>query len=196
MKRFLRSRQRDKSSRGVILTVAVLQAEGRISRAHSQCFLCLALSATLFASGCFTSSRPPHIGAAARDFTVQDSDRKVSLNQFRGQVVVLNFWATWCPPCEEELPSLMRMQDRLRGRGVTVLGVSIDVDGDAYHRFLKLRNVNFLTVRDPDQKVATTYGTAGWPETYVIDRQGVMRRKFIGPIDWTSPEVIDFLSKL
>ena len=90
----------------------------------------------------------------------------------------------------------MRMQDRLRGRGVTVLGVSIDVDGDAYHRFLKLRNVNFLTVRDPDQKVATTYGTAGWPETYVIDRQGVMRRKFIGPIDWTSPEVIDFLSKL
>ncbi len=88
------------------------------------------------------------------------------------------------------------MQDRLRGRGVTVLGVSIDVDGDAYHRFLKLRSVNFLTVRDPEQKVANTYGTAGWPETYVIDRQGVMRRKFIGPVDWTSPEVIDFLSKL
>ena len=88
------------------------------------------------------------------------------------------------------------MQERLRGKGVTVLGVSIDVDGDAYHRFLKQRNVNFLTVRDPEQKVATTYGTAGWPETYVIDRQGVMRRKFIGPVDWNSPEVIDFLSKL
>ena len=196
MKRFLRSRQRDKSSKGVILSGAAFQAKRRISRAHSQCFLCLALSATLFASGCFTSSRPPHIGAAARDFTVQDSDRKVSLNQFRGQVVVLNFWASWCSPCVEELPSLMTMQDHLRGRGVTVLGVSIDVDGDAYHRFLKLRNVNFLTVRDPEQKVATTYGTAGWPETYVIDRQGVMRRKFIGAVDWTSPEVIDFLSKL
>jgi cytochrome c biogenesis protein CcmG, thiol:disulfide interchange protein DsbE len=158
--------------------------------------LLLTLSATLLPSGCFTSSRPPHIGDAARDFTVQDSDRKVSLNQFRGQVVVLNFWATWCPPCVQELPSLIAMQERLRGKGVTVLGVSIDVDGNAYHRFLKLRNVTFLTVRDPEQKVATTYGTAGWPETYVIDRQGVMRRKFIGPVDWNSPEVIDFLSKL
>ena len=196
MKRFLRSRHRDKSSRGVILSGAAFQAKRRISRAPSQGLLCLALSATLLAPGCFTSSRPPHIGAAARDFTVQDSDRKVSLNQFRGQVVVLNFWASWCSPCVEELPSLMTMQDHLRGRGVTVLGVSIDVDGDAYHRFLKLRNVNFLTVRDPEQKVATTYGTAGWPETYVIDRQGVMRRKFIGAVDWTSPEVIDFLSKL
>jgi cytochrome c biogenesis protein CcmG, thiol:disulfide interchange protein DsbE len=186
------------------LSEAALQAERRacpepvegISRRHFRLFLLLTLSATLFASGCFTGSRPPHIGDAARDFTVQDSDRKVTLNQFRGQVVVLNFWATWCPPCVEELPSMMTMQDRLRGKGVMVLGVSIDVDGDAYHRFLKLHNVNFLTVRDPEQKVATTYGTSGWPETYVIDRQGVMRRKFVGPVDWTSPEVMDFLTKL
>ena len=156
----------------------------------------LALGATLAATGCYSGSRPPHVGAAARDFTLQDSDRKVTLNQFRGQVLVLNFWATWCPPCEEELPSLIAMQDRTRAKGVVVLGVSIDVDPDAYHRFLKLRNVNFLTVRDPEQKIAALYGTSGWPETYVIDRQGVMRRKFIGPVDWTSPEVMDFLSKL
>jgi cytochrome c biogenesis protein CcmG/thiol:disulfide interchange protein DsbE len=158
--------------------------------------LLLMLSATVLASGCYSGSRPPHIGDAARAFSVQDSDRRVSLDQFRGQVVVLNFWATWCPPCVEELPSLMNMQERTRGKGVIVLGISIDVDGDAYHRFLKLRNVNFLTVRDPDQKIATMYGTAGWPETYVIDRQGVLRRKFVGPVDWTSPEVMDFLSQL
>jgi cytochrome c biogenesis protein CcmG, thiol:disulfide interchange protein DsbE len=156
----------------------------------------LMLTATLLTSGCFVSSRPPRIGAPARDFSVQDSDRAVSLTQFRGPVVVLNFWATWCPPCVEELPSMMNMQERMRGKGVTVLGVSIDVDGDAYHRFLKLRNVNFLTVRDPEQKVATMYGTSGWPETYVIDRQGVLRRKFVGAVDWNSPEVLDFLSKL
>jgi peroxiredoxin len=136
------------------------------------------------------------VGSAAKDFSLQDSDRKVNLNQFRGQVLVLNFWATWCPPCVEELPSLMNMQDRLRGRGVVVLGVSIDVDQSAYHRFLKERNVNFLTVLDPEQKVAGMYGTSGWPETYIIDRQGVMRRKFIGPVDWNSPEVVQFLSKL
>jgi len=147
-------------------------------------------------AGCYSGTRPPHVGSAAKQFSVQDSDRKVSLDQFRGQVVVLNFWATWCPPCVEELPSLMNLQDRMHERGVTVLGVSIDVDGDAYHRFLKLHNINFLTVRDPEQKVAGMYGTTGWPETYIIDRQGVLRRKFVGPVDWNSPEVIGFLNRL
>jgi peroxiredoxin len=136
------------------------------------------------------------VGGAAKEFTVQDSDRTVSLNQFRGQIVVLNFWATWCPPCVEELPSLMNMQDRMKGRGVTVLGVSIDEDNNAYHRFLKERGINFLTVRDPEQKVARMYGTTGWPETYIIDRRGVVRRKFIGAVDWSAPEVVEFLSKL
>jgi peroxiredoxin len=120
----------------------------------------------------------------------------VSLDQFRGQVLVLNFWATWCPPCVEELPSLMLMQERTRAKGVVVLGISIDVDEDAYHRFLKQRRVNFLTVRDPEQKVASMYGTAGWPETYVIDRQGKLRRKFVGPVDWNSPDVVHFLNEL
>jgi peroxiredoxin len=83
-----------------------------------------------------------------------------------------------------------------RGNGVVVLGISIDVDDAAYHRFLNQRQVNFLTVRDPDQRIAAMYGTSGWPETYIIDRQGVMRRKFIGPVDWTSPEVMRFLRDL
>jgi peroxiredoxin len=136
------------------------------------------------------------VGSAAKEFSVRDSDHQVSLNQFRGQVVVLNFWATWCPPCMQELPSMMEMQNQLRSRGVVVLGVSIDVDGDAYHRFLKQRGVNFVTVRDPEQKVAGMYGTSGWPESYIIDRQGVLRRKVVGPINWGSPEVMQFLTKL
>jgi peroxiredoxin len=159
-------------------------------------FLLLTISTTLLAAGCSSGSRPSHIGDTARDFSVQDSDRNVYLQQFRGQIVVLNFWATWCPPCVEELPSLITMQDRMKAKGVVVLGVSIDVDEDAYHRFLKRRNVNFMTVRDPEEKVASLYGTTGWPESYVIDRKGVLRRKFVGPVDWNSPEVMDFLSKL
>ena len=155
-----------------------------------------ASAAITVSAGCYNGSRPPHVGSAAKEFSVQDADRKLSLDQFRGQVVVLNFWATWCPPCVEELPSLMNLQDRMRERGVTVLGVSIDVDSDAYHRFLKLHNINFLTVRDPEQKVAGMYGTTGWPETYIIDRQGVLRRKFVGPVDWNSPEVLGFLYRL
>ena len=150
----------------------------------------------LWTAGCYTGSRPPHLGSPAKDFTLKDSDRQVSLNQFRGQVVIVNFWATWCPPCTEELPSLMDMQDRLRSRGVVVLGVSIDWDDDAYHRFIKQRNVNFVTVRDPEKQVAGMYGTSGWPESYIIDRQGVLRRKIVGPINWDSPEVMQFLTRL
>ena len=153
------------------------------------------LMAVLLSPGC-NGNRPGHIGAAATDFTLQDSDRKVTLSQFRGQVVLVNFWATWCPPCQAELPSLITMQDRYRTKGVMVLGISIDVDEDAYHRFLKQRSVNFLTVRDPDQKIATMYGTSGWPETYIVDRQGVLRRKIVGPIDWNSPEINAFLGNL
>lgn len=161
-----------------------------------QISVCLTVVAFLLACACNRGSHPPRVGSPANDFTVKDSDRTVSLNQFKGQVVVLNFWASWCSPCVAELPSMMEMQERLRNRGITVLGVSIDVDDEAYHRFIKQRNVNFVTVRDPEQKVAGLYGTSGWPETYVIDRDGVMRRKVVGPINWDSPDILEFLSKL
>ena len=158
--------------------------------------LLTAVLASVLCSGCYSGSRPPHVGSPAKEFTVADSDHSVSLNQYRGQVVLVNFWATWCPPCVEELPSLMMLQERMKGRGIVVVGVSIDVDGDAYHRFLKLHNINFVTVRDPEQKVASMYGTSGWPETYIIDRQGVLRRKFVGAVDWNAPDVIAFLSRM
>jgi peroxiredoxin len=147
-------------------------------------------------SGCYSGSRPPRIGSSAPDFTVQDSQNKVTLSQFHGQVVVLNFWATWCAPCVEEIPSLVAMQRRMKEKGVTVLAVSVDVDEGAYRQFVKDHNVNLLTVRDPDQKSNALYGTAKFPETYIIDRNGVMRRKLIGAVDWTEPEITDFLSKL
>jgi cytochrome c biogenesis protein CcmG/thiol:disulfide interchange protein DsbE len=147
-------------------------------------------------TACYSGSRPLHIGSSAPEFTVQDDDRKVTLNQFRGQVVVLNFWATWCPPCIEEMPSLVQMQERMKSKGVTVLAVSVDVDEKNYRRFLRDHNVNLLSVRDADQKSNELYGTFKFPETYVIDRNGVVRRKFIGAVDWTEPEVIDFLGKL
>ena len=150
----------------------------------------------LLLTGCYQGSRPPHIGAAAPDFTVQDSDRKVSLDEFRGKVLVLNFWATWCPPCVDEMPSLVQMQQRMKGKGVEVLAVSVDVDQSAYQHFLKAYNVDLLTVRDPDHKSNNLYGTFKFPETYIIDRQGILRRKFVGPIDWGQPEIVDYLSKL
>lgn len=157
--------------------------------------VCLIVS-LIGCSGCYTGSRPPRIGSPAPDFTVQDSDRTLTLSQYRGQVVVLNFWATWCPPCVEEMPSLVEMQRRMKAKGIAVVAVSVDVDEKAYHQFLKDHNVNLITVRDPSQKKANMYGTFRFPETYVIDRKGAMRRKFIGAIDWTSPDILAFLAKI
>jgi cytochrome c biogenesis protein CcmG/thiol:disulfide interchange protein DsbE len=154
------------------------------------------LATSLLLSACDTGSKPPRIGKPAPEFTVQDSDRKVTLTDFRGKVVVLNFWATWCMPCIEEMPSLVRMQQNLKDRGVTVVAVSLDQDQDAYQRFLHNHNISLLTVRDDKQQSNNLYGTIKFPETYIIDRNGIMRRKFIGAVDWSQPEIVEFLTKL
>ncbi len=146
--------------------------------------------------GCYSGSKPARIGSRAPDFVVQDGDKKIALHDFKGKVVVLNFWATWCPPCVEEMPSLVSMQSKLKDRGVEVLAVSVDVDERAYQKFLRDHNVNLLTVRDPDQKSNVLYGTSMFPETYIIDRSGMVRRKFIGPVDWSQPEIVQYLTSM
>ena len=147
-------------------------------------------------SGCYGGTRPPRIGKAAPDFVVQDAERRVTLSQFKGQVVVLNFWASWCPPCVAETPSLVRMQQKLKDKGVVVVAISADEDDGAYHRFINKYGMDFVTVRDPSAKIQHMYGTIQIPETYIIDRDGVLRRKFANAFDWSTPEVTDFLSKL
>jgi cytochrome c biogenesis protein CcmG/thiol:disulfide interchange protein DsbE len=152
--------------------------------------LVLALTA-----GCYSGSRPPHIGSTAPDFTIKDSDKTVTLSKYEGKPILLNFWATWCPPCVEEMPSLVQLQQRLKGK-VTVIAVSTDIDDDAYHRFIQTHNIDLLTVRDGDQRINTMYGTYKFPETYVIDSKGVIRRKFIGAVDWNDPEIQAYLNGL
>ena len=154
------------------------------------------IAAILLLAGCYSGSRPPRVGEAAPDFAITDASKTVALHDLKGDVVVLNFWATWCPPCIEEMPSLVRMQHQLADKGVKVLAVSIDVDQKAYEKFLKDHGVDLLTVRDPDQKASTVYGTFKWPETYIIDRKGVVRRKFIGAVDWTHPEIESYIAGL
>jgi len=167
-----------------------------VQRRPSRALLTLALPVLAALTACYSGSRPPRIGTSAPEFTVQDSDRSVKLSDFRGQIVVLNFWATWCPPCIEEMPSLVEMQRRMKAKGITVVAVSVDVDQGAYLQFLKEHNVNLLTVRDAGQKSNALYGTFKFPETYIIDRNGVMRRKFIGAVDWTAPDITEFLARL
>ena len=154
--------------------------------------------------GCYGRSTPSSINIPARDFTIQDSDRSVTLSQLKGKIVVLNFWATWCPPCVEEMPSLVLMQKRMQANGVTVLAVSVDDDADDYHKFLKDHAIDLLTVRETGKKtntgviapVSSSYGTYKVPETYIVDRNGVIRRKFIGAVNWSQPEIVEYLSRL
>jgi cytochrome c biogenesis protein CcmG/thiol:disulfide interchange protein DsbE len=155
----------------------------------------IAVGIALLFAACNGPHRP-RIGSAAPDFTVQDSQQTITLSQLRGQVVVLNFWATWCAPCMEEMPSLVEMQRRMKDKGVIVLAVSVDSDENAYRQFVKNHGVNLLTGRDADHRVSGLYGSFKFPETYVIDRNGVMQRKFIGAVEWTSPTITDWLGKL
>lgn len=156
----------------------------------------LVLVVILILSGCYSGSRPRGIGRTAQNFSVQDSERQISLSQFRGQVVVLNFWASWCAPCISETPSLVNMQRRLHGKGVVVVAISEDEDEAAYRSFIKNYGIGFVTVRDPSQRVKHLYGTVQLPETYIIDRDGILRRKFPYAVDWNSPEVLQFLLSL
>jgi len=154
---------------------------------------CLVLGVVLVA-GCDRGEHPGNIDKAAPQFVLSDGTRTADLSKLRGHVVVLNLWATFCAPCIEELPSLLALQRQMPD--LAVVAVSMDQDPDIYRQFLTQHHVDVLTVRDPDQRVNALYGTVQIPETYIIDKQGVLRRKFIGAQDWTSPEITGYLAKL
>ena len=134
------------------------------------------------------------VGDTAPKFTIAtDSGRTVSLDDFGGKLLVLNFWATWCPPCVQEIPSLEQFSRDLSKEGVVVLGISVDKDPNVYRTFVERANVSFLTARDPEQKINAAYGTFQYPETYVINRQGRVLQKFIGAEMWTDPRITQLI---
>ncbi|MBI4280474.1 MAG: TlpA family protein disulfide reductase [Armatimonadetes bacterium] len=124
------------------------------------------------------------VGNLAPDFalsSVANPGRKVRLSDFRGQVVVLNFWASWCVPCRSEAKDFVQAHQKYRSRGVVILGVDIvqDTWEDAA-AFIKEHGVIYPTVRDDTGEVTTRYQIVGLPTTYFIDRQGVIRDRFVG----------------
>jgi cytochrome c biogenesis protein CcmG, thiol:disulfide interchange protein DsbE len=153
----------------------------------------LMMMAMLFV-GCDRNSAPTSIGKIAPKFRVSDGVTTVDLEKLKGKVVVLNLWASFCAPCVEELPSLLALHERMPD--VAVVAVSTDQDDGVYRRFLTKHHVTLTTVRDGDGRVNQLYGTELIPETYIIDRNGVIRRKFISAQDWTGPEIMDYLKRL
>jgi thiol-disulfide isomerase/thioredoxin len=148
----------------------------------------------LLVTGCDRGSHPQRIGTVAPDFTVSDGVQTVELSKYRGHIVILNLWATWCAPCLIELPSLIQLQRQMPN--VVVIAISQDEDDAVYRRFLVKHHIDFLTVRDPTTRVNRLYGTLLIPESYVIDKNGILRRKFISAQDWTTPEIMNYLKRL
>jgi cytochrome c biogenesis protein CcmG, thiol:disulfide interchange protein DsbE len=134
-------------------------------------------------------------GDTAPGFTLKaDNGRTVSLPNFGGKLLVLNFWATWCPPCVQETPSLSRFAEQYANRGVVVFGVSVDQNEQTYRAFLRKFNPAFLTVRDSN--LHEDFGTFMYPETYIIDAHGKVLQKLAEPADWMDPKITQYIDSL
>jgi peroxiredoxin len=134
----------------------------------------------------------PRTGYPAPDFTLPDLNGRLHhLSQYRGKVVFLNLWATWCPPCRMEMPAMERLHQRLRGRDFVMLAVSADEGGkDAVAPFVAEMGLTFPVLLDPDGRLSPRYGVTGYPETFLIDRNGQVVNHTIGPADWDEEIVI------
>ncbi len=146
----------------------------------------------LFAMPTYRQGEASIAGKTAQDFPLEVWGKPGHLTDLKGKVVILNFWATWCPPCIEETPALNRLQKYVESRNALVLGVSIDEDPGAYEKFLKDYGIVFPTFREPTRRLALDYGTPVFPDTYVIDRHGKILRKFFGPQQWDSPDMLAY----
>ncbi len=115
--------------------------------------------------------------------------KTVDLASFKGQVVLVNFWATWCEPCRDEMPSLNRMQKRLKSKGFNVLGVNIGEGQARINQFLQIVPVDFTIVRDADSTVMKSWRVRVLPASYLIDKNGMLRYQLVGDADWDDPKL-------
>ncbi|WP_321531983.1 TlpA disulfide reductase family protein [uncultured Desulfuromonas sp.] len=136
--------------------------------------------------------------ALAPDFELGSlQGQTVRLSELRGKVVVLNFWATWCPPCREEVPSMQQLHDMMSGTEFVMLAVNIEQDGrKTVPVFLQKNPVDFTILFDESGQVRKSYGVAKYPETFIIDPQGRIVEKVIGGINWSQPRVVEFMRHL
>jgi peroxiredoxin len=138
------------------------------------------------------------IGQPAPDFTLPNLESQmVSLSAFRGKVILLNIFATWCPPCVEEMPSMQKLYMALNGEDFEILAVSIDTDGArTVAPFMRKHKLNFPALTDTEGVIKRLYRIRGIPESYIIDRSGKVVDKVIGPRDWASPGALRYFRDL
>jgi peroxiredoxin len=171
---------------GTLLAIRLLKAVS-VAAERERAGACLALA-------------PDNVQEArkAPDFALPDlRGKKRRLSDYRGKVVLLSFWATWCPPCVEELPSLARLQSLMKGEeGFVLLIVSVDDSAKAVRAFFEKHGAPVgpeAVLIDPSRKVPASFGTVKFPETYLIDRSGLVRHRFINKRDWSGEAALQCL---
>jgi len=136
-------------------------------------------------------------GDNAPDFSITtESGKTVSTRDFGGKLLLLNFWATWCPPCVEEIPGLNELSRALGPKGLVILGVSVDKDEKQYRDFLARSPLSYQLARDPEEKINLNYGTIQYPESYLIDIHGKVVEKFISSQTWASEKMIRHINDM
>ena len=130
------------------------------------------------------SATGPKVGAPAPDFALKDLEgRTVRLSELRGKPVLLNFWATWCPPCEMEMPDLEKAYRKYQGEGVAFLGIDYGESGDTVRKYVREHGYSWSFLLDPDMQAVRSYRVFGVPTTYFVDREGILRDVYLGPLD-------------
>jgi peroxiredoxin len=173
------------------------------------------LSLLLFPSLCFLASgfslltpavhaQPPSpfdveklAGQKAPEFTLRDlTGNQVSLASFKGKTVLLNFWATWCPPCKDELPTIEKLHQAMTHRGLVVLAVSVDTSPTKVKDYVKEHPMSFSVLHDATLSVSRSYKVFSLPMTFVIDKRGIIVDKHFGHRDWAKPEMVRSIEAL
>ena len=140
----------------------------------------------------------PGKGVPAPNFSLADLEgKKVSLTDFKGKVVLLNIWATWCAPCVAEMPSMEKLYQELKGEDFELLAISVDESGgEAVKPFIEKYKLSFRVLLDTKAEIKNLYQATGIPESFIIDRDGMIVEKIIGPRDWATSEAIRYFRKL
>jgi len=164
--------------------------------------LLIILGASFFLFFTFSHTKTDHDAAEGffaplLEIRDETAARNLTLNDLKNKVVFVNFWASWCPPCKEEMPSVESLFKDMRGNGkfqmITILYKDPYQNGTAY---MKQNGYTFPVYSDNTGTAARKFGVTGVPETYVIDKKGTLRKRVIGPAEWNSPDVKDFLNAL
>ncbi len=158
--------------------------------------LCIALFITACGQDQQGTTKTALIGNPAPDFTLVDLQGKTwTLSQLKGQVVFVNFWATWCPPCVNEMPSMQNLYEMLPKDRFKMLALLYNDDPVVAENFVEKFDITIPVLHDRDNLISRKYGLTGVPETFVVDKKGLIREKVIGPAHWDAPDAVQILRR-